>query len=190
MNVYDFDKTINITDCSTDFYFFCLKKRPAILLNTFGLIPAYILWKLGKKSLTVFKERVFSYLQYIDSPYEYIEEFWDKNIYKSHGWYQEVQQEDDLVISASPEFLIAPACKRLGIKNYIASTVDIQTGKFKGLNCSGEEKVIRFRKIYKNAVVDKFYSDSYSDTPMALLAKESFLVTDGKLSPWDKNKRN
>ncbi len=189
MNVYDFDKTINKTDCSTDFFFFCLKKKPIIILNTFGMIPAFIGWKRGKKSLTEFKERVFSYLNRIDTIDQYIEEFWDKNIHKSHIWYQTVQKDDDLVISASPEFLIAPACKRLGIKNFIASDVDKRSGKFTGLNCSGEEKVVRFRKIYKDAEVEKFYSDSYSDTPMARLAKESFLVTDGKLSPWDFNQK-
>ncbi len=148
------------------------------------MLPAYISWKRGKKSLTVFKERVFMYLQYFKSIDEYIEEFWDKNIHKSIGWYQKVQKKDDLVISASPEFLIGPACKRLGIENYIASRVDKKTGKFTGLNCSGDEKVVRFRAVYKDATVDKFYSDSYSDTPMALIAKESFLVTDGTLSPW------
>lgn len=187
MNVYDFDKTINKTDCSTDFFFFCLKKKPVIILNAFGMLPSYICWKMGKKTITDFKQKVFSYLKRIKNVDGYVEEFWNKNIHKSHGWYQKQQRDDDLVISASPEFLIAPACNRLGIKNYIASQVDKSTGKFTGKNCSGEEKVIRFRNIYQNATVDKFYSDSYSDTPMALLAKESFLVTDGKLSPWDKN---
>lgn len=184
MNVYDFDKTINRTDCSTDFFFFCMKKKPIIAFNAIGMLPSFIGWKLGKKTITQFKERVFSYLKHIDTLDEYVKEFWDINISKSHGWYQEVQKEDDLVISASPEFLIAPACARLGIKNFIATRLDTKTGKFFGQNCSGEEKVVRFREIYGDATVEKFYSDSYTDTPMAKLAKESFLVTDGKLSPW------
>lgn len=186
MNVYDFDKTINRTDCSTDFFFFCMKKKPRIALNAIGMLPAFIGWKIGKKTITQFKEKVFSYLKHIDTLEEYVEEFWDINISKSYGWYQEVQKEDDLVISASPEFLIAPACMRLGIKSFIATRLDTKTGKFFGQNCSGEEKVVRFREIYGDATVEKFYSDSYSDTPMALLAKESFLVTDGKLSNWNK----
>jgi phosphoserine phosphatase len=148
------------------------------------MLPAFIEWKKGKTSLTEFKERVFSYLVYIKDVDHYIEEFWNKNIHKSFGWYQKCQKDDDLVISASPEFLIAPACMRLGIKSFIATKLDTKTGKFLGPNCSGEEKVVRFREIYGNATVEKFYSDSYSDKPMALLAKESFLVTDGKLSPW------
>ncbi len=184
MNVYDFDKTINITDCSTDFFFFCLKKKHSLVFNAIGMLPSFICWKIGIKNLTQFKENVFSYIKKIEDVDAYIEEFWDVNIHKSHGWYQKTQEEDDLVISASPDFLIGPACKRLGIKNFIASKVDKKTGKFTGLNCSGEEKVKRFREIYGNTEIDKFYSDSYSDTPLALLAKESFLVTDGKLSPW------
>ena len=186
MNVYDFDKTINITDCSTDFFFFCMKKNPSLVFNAIGMLPSFIMWKLGRKTLTQFKEKVFSYLKRLKNVDRLVNDFWDINIKKSHGWYQEYQKEDDLVISASPEFLIEPACKRLGIKNFIASKVDKTSGKFTGLNCSGEEKVRRFREIYKNATVDKFFSDSYSDTPMALLAKESFIVTKGKLSPWKK----
>lgn len=185
MNVYDFDKTINKTDCSTDFFFFCLKKKPILLLNAIKMLPSFVAWKTGKKDITSFKESVFSYLKRINNVDNYIEEFWQKNIHKSFGWYQNVQKEDDLVISASPEFLIAPACQKLGIKYYMASRVDKKNGKFTGLNCSGEEKVVRFREIYKDSVVEKFYSDSYSDTPMALIAQESFLVTNGALSPWD-----
>ncbi len=186
MNVYDFDKTINITDCSTDFFFYCLKKKPYIAKNLFSMLFGYISWKRGKKTITGFKEIVFSYLKHIKNTEELVEKFWDKNIHKSYGWYQNVQKEDDLVISASPLFLIEPACKRLGIKNYIASDINPKTGKFTGVNCSGEEKVIRFRKYYPNETVEKFYSDSYSDTPMALIAKESYLVTKGKLSQWKK----
>lgn len=186
MNVYDFDKTINRTDCSTDFFFFCLRKKPIIVKNVFKMLFSYISWKSGRKNITEFKQCVFSYLKHIKNTDDYIEEFWNKNIHKSIGWYQNVQQDDDLVISASPLFLIQPACERLGIKYFIASDVDIKTGTFLKPNCSGEEKVIRFNQEYPNQSVDKFYSDSYSDTPMALIAKESFLVTDGKLSPWKK----
>ncbi len=186
MNVYDFDKTINKTDCSTDFFFFCMKRKPTIFFNTFKMIPAFISWKRGKKNITEFKICVFSYLKHMKNTEKLVEEFWDKNIHKSHGWYQNHQKEDDLVISASPEFLIRPACKRLGITNFIATKVDINTGKFESPNCSGKEKVIRFREIYGNMPVEEFYSDSYSDTPMAQLASKSFLVTDGKLSSWKK----
>ena len=184
MNVYDLDKTINLTDCSTDFFFFCLKRKPSLVFNAIGMLPHFIGWKAGKKSLTQFKEKVFSYLKKIENVDLYVEEFWDINIKKSHGWYQNVQKQDDLVISASPEFLIAPACKRLGIKNYMASRVDKKTGKFTGLNCSGEEKVKRFREVYGNTTIEKFYSDSYSDTPLALIARESYMITKGKISPW------
>ena len=32
MNVYDFDKTIYDGDSTIDFYFYCLKKHPKIIL--------------------------------------------------------------------------------------------------------------------------------------------------------------
>ncbi|MHB8097166.1 MAG: hypothetical protein ACYDEI_05910 [Erysipelotrichaceae bacterium] len=45
----------------------------------------------------------------------------------------------------------------------------------------------RFREIYPEAHVNSFYSDSLSDTPMALLADESFLVTPEGIIPWPKS---
>ena len=59
-----------------------------------------------------------------------------------------------------------------------------KTGKITGENCRGEEKVLRFKKQYQDASINQFYSDSQSDTPLKLLAKESFLVKKDQLSPW------
>ena len=33
MNIYDFDETIYDSDSTKDFYFYCLKKYPKILLS-------------------------------------------------------------------------------------------------------------------------------------------------------------
>ena len=78
------------------------------------------------------------------------------------------------------------ACALLGIRTCIASRVDPQTGKYDGLNCHGAEKVRRFREAFPDGVIERFYSDSLSDTPLARLASEAFLVSGEKLSPWPK----
>ena len=31
---------------------------------------------------------------------------------------------------------------------------------------------------------DRFYSDSYSDQPLADIADEAFLIVDGRICPW------
>ena len=79
--------------------------------------------------------------------------------------------------------MIDNICKRLGIKA-ISSSLDPKTGKLLRPNCWGEEKVVRFHEFYSDDQVDEFYSDSYSDTPMAKLAKKAFIVKGEKLSPW------
>lgn len=41
------------------------------------------------------------------------------------------------------------------------------TGEFRGENCHGAEKVRAFRERFGSVQPEAFYSDSYSDTPMA-----------------------
>ncbi|MEN6339954.1 MAG: GtrA family protein, partial [Clostridiaceae bacterium] len=103
---------------------------------------------------------------------------------KIEPWYLAQKAMDDVIVSASPEFLLRPVCAELGITNLIASRVDRTTGVYDGLNCYGDEKVARFRKAYGEIPIERFYSDSLSDSPLAALANESFLVSGGKMIPW------
>ena len=93
-----------------------------------------------------------------------------------------------MIISASPEFLLAPICKKLEIKHLIASKVDSKSGKYSGVNCHGKEKVRRFYEEFSDGEIDKFYSDSFSDTPMAEISKKAFLVNGNKITEWEFNK--
>lgn len=186
MNVYDFDKTIYKNDSTADFYFFCLKRYPAMLLLLPSLLCAFLKWRLGKISKTKFKETLYRFLTKIPDPNAEVERFWDKNERKIKNFYSEKQRPDDVVISASPEFLLAPICKRLGIKHLYASRVSIYDGKYTGENCWGGEKVNRFYSAFgKNAEIDEFYSDSLSDTPLAEISEKSFIVIGEKLVPWN-----
>ncbi|MDE6357601.1 MAG: haloacid dehalogenase-like hydrolase, partial [Eubacteriales bacterium] len=90
----------------------------------------------------------------------------------------------DIIISASPEFLLKPICEKLGIKYLIASKVDKKTGKYEGLNCYGAEKVIRLNKEMPNTEIREFYSDSFSDEPLAELADKSYIVLGEELFDW------
>ncbi|MEG2719568.1 MAG: haloacid dehalogenase-like hydrolase, partial [Clostridia bacterium] len=99
-------------------------------------------------------------------------------------WYLNQLQSDDLIISASPEFLLSYPCKTLGIAAPIASQISISDGSFIGNNCKGAEKVMRFHQNYGDTPIDCFYSDSLSDTPLAALANQAFLVTKSGMRPW------
>ncbi len=184
MNVYDFDKTIYKNDSTADFYLFCIRKKPALILSLFNTAAAavrYYIFKSGSK--TLFKQRMYSFLPKIDAE-SLAEEFWDRNIKKIKDFYLSQRKEDDLIISASPEFLLKPLCRRLYVSNLIASRVDPASGMYIGENCHGEEKVRRFFESFPNGKIERFYSDSHSDDPLAEIAGESFLVKGDKVKPW------
>lgn len=177
INAYDFDKTIYDGDSSVDFYLYCLKRNKKILLCLPIQIFGFILYVFGLKDKTYFKEKVFSFLKRIDNIDEYIQDFWNKNDNKIKYWYLEQKAKTDVIISASPEFLLKPLEKKLKIK-VIASKVNKKTGKFESLNCHDKEKIKRYEKeTKKEKNIKRFYSDSIkSDYPMFEYAEEAYLV--------------
>ena len=184
MNVYDFDETIYHGDSTRDFYFFCLKNYPKIA-KYLPMQGWYAIW-FGLKimSKTKFKEKFYSFLKTIPDIDGAVKIFWKSHEKNLKGWYFKQKKDDDLIISASPEFLLTPICNKLGIK-VIASRVDKFSGKTEGENCWGEEKVRRFYAV-GGGTIDEFYSDSYSDTPLAILAKKAFLVKGDIITDFDK----
>lgn len=185
MNAYDFDKTIYKNDSTADFYLFCIKKHPMVFFSLFKtafFAARYYVFKSGSK--TRFKQGMYSFLKRIDAE-ALAEEFWDKNAEGIKGFYLKQQRHDDVIISASPEFLLSPICRRLNIKYLIASRVNPKNGLYSGENCHGKEKVRRFYERFPCGKIEKFYSDSHSDDPLAQIADESFLVKGEKLCPWD-----
>ncbi len=183
MNVYDFDKTIYKGDSTVDFYFYCIRKKPVVLKYLPKQLWAFFMYFINVYDKTTMKERFYSFLQGIDDIDLMVENFWDKNMTKIKSWYIEAKSYDDVIISASPEFLLKNPCKKLNLK-LMASKVEKKTGKYDGVNCHGEEKVLRFYKEFPNGKIDKFYSDSYSDTPLAKIAGKSYMVKGNKIKEW------
>ena len=188
MNVYDFDNTVFTPDSSACFLLFCLRHHPRAVLNAVPLTAeAVVLYlKHGKKDAKQLKQALFSFLNRLDNVEAIVDEFWECHTDHLEAWYLEQKQPDDLIISASPEFLLRPMTDRLGVR-LIATRMSPYTGQIKGRNCRGEEKVRRFLEVYTADSVDRFYSDSLMDSPMAALAKEAFLVKDGICLPWPKS---
>lgn len=185
MNVYDFDKTIYKDDSTVDFYFFSLRRHPSIALLFPSLIRAALLWAFGMYTKTQFKECFYRFLTKIPDIDKELDVFWSTHKNKIKKFYLRDQKQDDVIISASPEFLLKPICRRLGIKYLYASKVDKKSGKYDGMNCWGKEKVNRFYATFgSGAVIDNFYSDSLSDTPLAEIAKKSYIVIGESLTDW------
>ncbi len=180
MNVYDFDKTIYDGDSTTHFYFYCLKKYPAIIKYLPGTAWAFFLYIIGIYTKTRFKEKMYSFLKAVPDVTAEVKSFWDGHIGGIKPFYLKHQSDDDIIISASPEFLLIYICKKLGIKHLLASRVDPETGKYTGENCHGVEKVKRLAGYMPDFEIDEFYSDSLSDMPLMKLAKQGYMVTGHK----------
>lgn len=183
MNVFDFDKTIYPRDSTVDFWLYCIRRHPAILRVLPKQMVAGVRYLLKQIDKNTFKGLFFAFIPLLPSAIECAGTFWESHAEQIAPWYLAMRQHDDLLISASPAFLLAPIAERLKISPPIATEVDLATGKLIGENCYGQEKVRRFRAAYPDVPVEAFYSDSLSDQPMALVAREAFLVRGG-VSPW------
>ena len=96
MNVYDFDKTIYPKDSTTQFFFFCIRKRPIILRKLPRQLMAFFkFYVLKKNDKTHMKEVFYTFLKDIKDIDSYVELFWEKNEKNVNKWYLEKQKEDD-----------------------------------------------------------------------------------------------
>ena len=176
MNVYDFDGTIFPSDCSVGFCIWCMNRHPKLWF-TFApkVIKNVILKRKGKMSEATMQRKFFGYLTLIDDFDKQIERYWDKNEKKIAPWYLAQKRSDDLIISASPDCIIGPIAKRLGV-NYIATEYDREFGVYLNNMMYAKEKA-RYIIDHGFPVIDNFYSDSLADTPLALCAEKAHLVT-------------
>ena len=176
MNVYDFDGTIFYSDCSIGFALWCIRRHPKLWVTYLpGMLGTLIKHKLGKLPNYQLQRRMFSYLTMIDDFDEQIKRYWDKNEKRIATWYLVQKRSDDLIISASPKCIIEPIAKRLGVK-FAATDFDRKRGIIIGKLMYGEEKA-RYIAGRDFPEIENFYSDSLSDTPLALCAKKAYLVT-------------
>ena len=187
LNVFDFDKTIYDGDSSIDFYIYALKNNIWLIRYLPVQIYGMFTYKLKIKPKEYFKEKYFSFLKGIKDVDLKVEDFWNKNDKKiKYNIFE--NKKNMVVISASPEFLLEPICKQIGVQKLIATKVESKTGKFLGKNCYGEEKVNRLNQEYKSYIINEFYSDSKSDSFLADISKKSFLVNKDKIQYWKTSK--
>ncbi len=186
INVYDFDNTIYRGDSSYDFFRHCAAKYPRALLVAAGALPWLLGMLLGAVKKTRAKERFYRYLRHVPEIAEEVGRFWQTHDQNLKSWYFAQKREDDLIISASPEFLLEPLARRLNLR-LIASRVDAMTGRYQGENCHGEEKARRMREAYPETQIAQFYSDSKNDSPLARLARKAYMVRGDEKSAFPLN---
>ena len=182
MNIYDFDGTIYDGDSSVDFMKFCMKQNPLCLKILPGFALSVMLYLLKRHSKEQLKSAFFRFVTCFDDLDPVIDAFWSEHEGKIKTFYLQQKRDDDMIISASPAFLLQPICDKLGVR-LIASDVDPQSGEFLAKNCHGAEKVLRLREVTDESC-ESFYSDSQSDLPLAELAQRAFLVKGNRITVW------
>ncbi|MCQ2462361.1 MAG: haloacid dehalogenase-like hydrolase [Clostridia bacterium] len=189
MNVYDFDETLYAGESCVDFALFFIKKDPSVLRHLPDVFITFAKYKRQKITFDYFINnygKMFKdYFATHDVDLKKImPEFWTEKRLKNklRPFYKSLHREDDVVISASPVFLICPACERLGIKHIIGTGFDTETGEI-GKPCFRESKIDRFYEYCgEGAVIDDFYTDSMNDQFLMTLAKRVFLVKGEKIT--------
>ena len=185
MNVYDFDKTIFPTDCTIGFGIWCMNRHPKLWFTFFPkMIGTLIRRKTGQIPEYLLQRKLLEYLTLIDDFDVQIERYWDRNEKKIVPWYLRQKRDDDLIISASPSCIIEPIAKRLGV-NFMATEFDREFGVFTNNLMYAKEKA---KYIFDHGfpMIENFYSDSLSDTPLALCAEKAYLVSNKArtVKPW------
>ena len=176
MNVYDFDKTIFPGDCAIGFCFWCMNRHPKLWFTFFPkAVINLVLRKTGLMSEAEMQRKFFGYLTLIDDFDEQIKLYWDENEKKISSWYLKQKRPDDLIISASPTCIIEPIAKRLGV-NFMATEFDREFGVYVNNMMYAKEKA-KYIIDHGFPMIENFYSDSLSDTPLALCAEKAYLVT-------------
>ncbi len=178
MNAYDFDGTIYPSNCTVGFGLWCILRHPSLLFRYCPrVLWSFIKYKLGFLPNFRMQRELFRFLTLINDFDEQIERFWDAHESRICSWYLQQKRSDDLIISASPTCIIAPIARRLGV-NYVATDYDRELGVLLDNLMYAREKA-RYIVDHGFPVIENFYSDSLSDTPLALCSDKAHLVTDG-----------
>lgn len=185
MNVYDFDNTLYKGESVLHFFFFYIRKTPYLLKFIPKVFYALIKYKMGKVTV---EQALQDYAPFVEEYFKNIPdiradsvEFWDKHMDRIKPFYKDIQRDDDVIVTASPECTMEEICKRLGIKHCVGSVIDEESGKITRL-CMRSRKVPAFLEAFPDAEIENFYTDSpKNDAPLIKLAKNAYQVKGDKI---------
>lgn len=184
MNVYDFDNTIYDGECTVDFFCFCLKKRKTLIFQLPKIVFTAILYKLKLLSQSTLLDIVGSMSKiFIKNKVDMNQlaiEFWINNNHKLKKDFIDLLKSDDVIITASPYFIVEKISNKLKTRNLIASDFDYKKGVFRFL-CYKENKALAFNKMFPKGIIENFYTDSYNDKAMIQLSRNAYLIKNKKI---------
>lgn len=184
MRVFDFDGTIYDGESLFDLYLYSARHDPKVFRYIAPVLRYAVKYKLGRATLEQMEYGVgkmtegylteLSQSKRVASVEQLVDDFWDRYYARIKPWYQ--PESDDVILTASFGLTVGEVCRRLGVRNLVASEVDVETMKVTYLNFN-TNKTKRFRELYgPDAVIDEFYTDSKFDQPMIDMARHAFMV--------------
>jgi putative flippase GtrA/phosphoserine phosphatase len=185
MNVYDFDGTIYDGDVSIDFFLFTLQTNKRSWLELPRIFISFLGYFLGRLTIEELKQAFFSLLKYLDDVDEHLEKFWRRHDSKIKQSFVHPAGELNVIITASPEFIVSPIYQRLGYSHLVGTIFDLKSFKILGNNCEGDEKVNRLKLLFPTSLkIKKFFSDSNKDRPLADIAEKTYYVKGSEILEW------
>lgn len=182
MKAFDFDGTLYDGDSSIDFFLYCLKNHP-ICMRALPQLGVGALRYLAKQStVEEFKSNFFFFIRFLDDSDQVVHSFWSNNLRKLKDNVVNRMSKGDLIISASPSFLLKEPAEYLGA-HLIATEVDMDTGRVLNKNCKGDEKIARCKQLKIEMPFEEAYSDSLFDLPLFNASHQGYLVKKGKIIP-------
>ena len=177
---YDFDNTIFRGNSTRRFSLYCTARFPYLIFFVPVILLAVLLRLLRIISMNRYLHMLEWFVALVPNVEKRVVKFWDKNMKRIKHWYLSQRSADDIVISASPYFIVAEACRRLGVE-CIATNLNGHA-KLTGQHVYGEVKVSAYNSICEGKPLESFYSDSMSDTPMFKLANRGYFVKGDKVT--------
>jgi len=179
MRVFDFDNTLYDGETMVDFFHFMVEKKEELkkyksIVNFFlnlynhNMLPM----NLVRKCIDKYKGELNYSTKNLD---KYVDEFWELHRDKIMKDMIQKVKKDDVIITASLDFLLKPIIKDLPTKNIICTEVDIEHKKVDCV-CYKENKVKKYREKYKDIPIDELYTDSYADKPLMQISKKVYLI--------------
>ena len=182
VKVFDFDNTIYRGESGLHFAFYMIKHNKKIIRYIPKILVAavkYELCWLSKEKLESIINSIFAgVLDGTESPEELAAPFWEKRTDRLHQNILSLIEPEDVIISASPVFLLDCIREYLKTDHIIGTEMDVAAKKITWFNF-GDNKVKRYTEQYGDRKIDAFYTDSYNDRAMMEIAEEVYIVKKG-----------
>ena len=193
--IFDIDFTLTKKETLAEFYKYMIKKKPSLIRHLPRSLYAGLLYLFKVYDLKKAKEKFISFIDNVEENEleAIIKEFYksvlSKILYEDSMEMMKKLKKDGckiILISASSEFYLKEFYNIKEVDKIIGTRYEFGTkgskGKIIGLNCKGEEKVIRLKEFIKEEKLEVdfkgsfMFSDSLSDEPLFRIVGHPYLI--------------